>query len=99
MHNSKIEAQGYKVVTVTRRLWVRSSLEGMTYYLLIFSFLLSGQLSYATQHAMPKKFGGKIRTEFSVGESDSCLAGFFLNKLKQTFEYFKRGPLVLNIDN
>ena len=35
-------AQGHRSETVTRRLWVRSPVEGMHYYLLIFSFLCSG---------------------------------------------------------
>ena len=37
-----VVAQGHKGVTVTRRLWVPSLLEGMNYYFLTFSFLCSG---------------------------------------------------------
>ena len=54
-------AQGHKGVTVTRRLWVRFPIEGMNYYLLIFSFLRLGTeaqipaLSSATQHGTLKK--------------------------------------------
>ena len=50
-------------MTVTEWLWVRYSLGGMNYYLLMFSFLRSGTkpesqaMSSVTQHAMP----GKIR--------------------------------------
>ena len=58
MHNSKVKAvvkQEHKGVTVARQLWVRSPLEGINYYLLLFSFLRSGakvkdQFSSVTQH-------------------------------------------------
>ena len=52
-------AQGHKGMTVSRRLWVQSPLEGKNGYLLIFSFLRSG--------AKPKtisKFGGQWATEY-----------------------------------
>ena len=53
-----VVAKGNKGMTATRRLSVRSPLEGMCYYFLIFSFLRSGQgkvpaSNFGTQLAMP----------------------------------------------
>ena len=62
-------AQRRKRVVVTRRLWVRSPLVGVNYYLLMFLFLRSGikgksaVLSSATQHVMSRKFDVKWGTE------------------------------------
>ena len=52
-----VMAQGHTGVTVTRRLWIRYPLEGMNYYLLMFSFLCSGtkapgvEFRHSTQNA------------------------------------------------
>ena len=61
-----VVAQGHKGVTVTR-LWVRSPLEDMKYLFKFIFALVSRQkvaLSFATQCAIPPKFGGKWGTEF-----------------------------------
>ena len=69
--NSDIEvvaAQWHKGVTETRRLWVRSPLEKMNYFL-IFSFLRSGTKAKVRRGVPPlntkclEKFGAKWGTE------------------------------------
>ena len=56
--NGAVVARRHKSVTITRRLWVRSSLGGLNYYLLIFWFLCSG-----TKQPVDKQYLEKHNTQ------------------------------------
>ena len=58
-------AHGRKSVIVTRGLWVRFLVDGMSYYLLIIPFhpSKSPPLRYAAQYRIANEFGGNWETE------------------------------------
>ena len=56
-------AQKRNGVTVMRRLWVRSPLEGMNYYLIIFSFLRFATKANVQNCQCLENFSEKLGTE------------------------------------
>ena len=64
-HSLAIVAQGHKGVTKTRGLWIRSPLEGMNYYFLMFLFIRSGSKAKARRWVPP------LNTQFSKYSAES----------------------------